>query len=221
MNWFKNVCLISSYQDHYAPFDSARIEVCKEALSATKSIAYYASTSCGNVDFDVNIDQFETVTSGLTARTLAAVRKALRDAKLTVDDVKGVVMVGGSTRMPQIQREVAKFFGRAPLTNLNPDEVVALGAAIQAAHARGLKVTGHLGSVTWPEALALGKVFQELPPWLIIYGIEGQNFGPGQEVSQEVAAAIPEAVRQIRREIQAWLGREPPKGHPPKTGEQS
>jgi len=66
------------------------------------------------------------------------------------------------------------------------------------------------------EALALGKVFQELPPWLIIYGIEGQNFGPGQEVSQEVEAAIPEAARRIRREIQAWLGQEPPK-----TGEQS
>ncbi len=61
------------------------------------------------------------------------------------------------------------------------------------------------------EALALGQVLQELPPWLIIYGIEGQNFGPGQEVSQEVAAAIPEAARRIRREIQMWLGRESPK----------
>ena len=58
------------------------------------------------------------------------------------------------------------------------------------------------------EALALGKVLQELPPVLIIYGIEGQNFGPGQEVSQEVEEAIPEAVRRIRREIQTWLGRE-------------
>jgi hydrogenase maturation protease len=71
------------------------------------------------------------------------------------------------------------------------------------------------------EALALGKVFQELPPFLVIYGIEGQNFGPGQEVSQEVEAAIPEAVRRIRREIQMWLGREPPRGHSPKIGEQS
>ena len=118
--------------------------VCKEALSATKSIAYYASTSCGNVDFDVNIEQFDAVTSGLTARTLAAVRKALPDAKLTVDDVKGVVMVGGSTRMPQIQREVAKFFGREPLTNLNPDEVVALGAAIQANQLAGNNTAGDL-----------------------------------------------------------------------------
>jgi hydrogenase maturation protease len=61
------------------------------------------------------------------------------------------------------------------------------------------------------EALALGKVLQELPPFLIIYGIEGQNFGPGQEVSQEVEEAIPEAVCRIRREIQTWLGQEKPK----------
>ena len=58
------------------------------------------------------------------------------------------------------------------------------------------------------EALALGHVFQELPPWLISYGIEGKTFGPGQEVSQEVEAAIPELVRRIKREIQAWLGEE-------------
>ena len=58
------------------------------------------------------------------------------------------------------------------------------------------------------EALALGRLFQELPPFLVIYGIEGQNFGPGQEVSQEVEAAIPEVVRRIRQEIQTWLGRD-------------
>jgi hydrogenase maturation protease len=58
------------------------------------------------------------------------------------------------------------------------------------------------------EALALGRLFQELPPALIIYGIEGKNFDPGQDVSPEVAAAIPEAARRIRREIQAWLGKD-------------
>jgi len=58
------------------------------------------------------------------------------------------------------------------------------------------------------EALALGRLFQELPPFLIIYGIEGKNFGPGQEVSQEVEEAIPEAARRIKGEIQEWLGRE-------------
>jgi molecular chaperone HscA len=60
------------------------------------------------------------------------VKRALRDAKMAPQDVKGVVLVGGATRMPQIRRAVGAFFGQPPLTNLNPDEVVALGAAIQA-----------------------------------------------------------------------------------------
>ena len=71
-------------------------------------------------------------------------RKALRDAKLAADEVKGVVMVGGSTRMPQIQQAVAQFFGQTPLTNLNPDEVVALGAAIQANQLAGNNPGGDL-----------------------------------------------------------------------------
>jgi molecular chaperone HscA len=72
------------------------------------------------------------------------VRKALRDARLTADEVQGVVLVGGSTRMPQIVRVVADYFGRAPLTNLNPDEVVALGAAIQANQLAGNNPSGDL-----------------------------------------------------------------------------
>ncbi len=58
------------------------------------------------------------------------------------------------------------------------------------------------------EALALGRLFQALPPVLIIYGIEGKNFDPGHKVSPEVAAAIPAAADRIRREIQAWLERD-------------
>jgi molecular chaperone HscA len=75
---------------------------------------------------------------------MTAVRKALRDAKLERDEIKGVVLVGGSTRMPQIRRAVAGFFGREPLTNLNPDEVVALGAAVQANQLAGNNATGDL-----------------------------------------------------------------------------
>ncbi|MDR7376762.1 molecular chaperone HscA [Rhodoferax ferrireducens] len=105
---------------------------CKEALSATDIVAISADLSSGNLRFDVKKSDFEAATAPLTARTMAAVRKALRDAKLGVDEVQGTVMVGGSTRMPQVQQAVAAFFGRPPLTNLNPDEVVALGAAIQA-----------------------------------------------------------------------------------------
>jgi molecular chaperone HscA len=68
----------------------------------------------------------------LVAKTLSPTRKALRDAGLSLEDIKGVVMVGGATRMPQIRHAVAEFFQQEPLTNLDPDKVVALGAAIQA-----------------------------------------------------------------------------------------
>jgi molecular chaperone HscA len=117
---------------------------CKEELSAAHCAACHACIGGENVKFEVVNEQFEKITTELTQRTIAAVRKALRDARLDRSDVKGVVMVGGSTRMPQIQRAVAEFFGRAPLTNLNPDEVVAVGAAIQANQLAGNNAGGDL-----------------------------------------------------------------------------
>ncbi|MCP6657978.1 Hsp70 family protein, partial [Klebsiella pneumoniae] len=68
----------------------------------------------------------------------------LRDAKVKPDEVKGVVMVGGSTRMPAVRDAVGAFFGQTPLTDLNPDEVVALGAAIQANQLAGNNAQGEL-----------------------------------------------------------------------------
>jgi molecular chaperone HscA len=117
---------------------------CKEALTATESVAYSVDSTRGNVQIDVNRADFYTATADLTKRTLSAVRKAMRDAQLSVDDVKGVVLVGGSTRMPQVQAAVEQFFQKPPLTNLNPDEVVALGAAIQANQLAGNNAAGDL-----------------------------------------------------------------------------
>lgn len=84
------------------------------------------------VDITLNSAKLKELTQHLISKTLNPTRKALRDAELAVEDIKGVVMVGGATRMPLVRHAVAEFFGQDPLTNLDPDKVVALGAAIQA-----------------------------------------------------------------------------------------
>ena len=84
------------------------------------------------IDNVLTQNEFYTLSNNLVQRTLQPMRKALRDAGLKVGDINGVVMVGGATRMPQVQRAVGEFFAQTPLTNLDPDKVVALGAAIQA-----------------------------------------------------------------------------------------
>ena len=122
----------------------AHARQCKEALSSEEIVTAEVELSTGSIDLSLNREQFEAATAALTARTVQAIKKALRDAKLSKDDIKGVVMVGGSTRMPQVRCAVGEFFGQDPLINLNPDEVVALGAAIQANQLAGNNPDGDL-----------------------------------------------------------------------------
>ncbi len=105
----------------------------KEALTEHEETRISATLSSGQIiDLRMKADTFFALTTGLVAKTLNATRKALRDAALSVVDVEGVVLVGGSTRMRHVRREVGEFFRREPLTDLDPDKVVALGAAMQA-----------------------------------------------------------------------------------------
>lgn len=84
------------------------------------------------VDVTLTAPQLIEVTEHLVSKTLSPTRKAMRDAKLSIEDINGVVLVGGATRMPHIRHAVQEYFQQEPLTNLDPDKVVALGAAIQA-----------------------------------------------------------------------------------------
>ncbi|MBI1174558.1 MAG: Fe-S protein assembly chaperone HscA [Sideroxydans sp.] len=110
-----------------------RSRAAKEELTEHAQTRITSVLGNGEVmDTTLTQQEYHDMTQNLVARTLQPVRRALRDAGLKVEDIKGVVMVGGATRMPQVQRAVAEFFRQVPLTNLDPDKVVALGAAMQA-----------------------------------------------------------------------------------------
>jgi molecular chaperone HscA len=127
--------------DLRALLDAARRA--KESLTDADTVTFAVQlSSASRVSLPLTRARFESLTRDLLERTLLATRRALRDARLTPEAVAGVVLVGGSTRMPQVAQAVAALFGRAPLTGLDPDRVVALGAAMQANLLAGNRAAG-------------------------------------------------------------------------------
>ena len=116
----------------------------KEALTDAERVTLSAALDAGALSVEVSRAQFDELALPLVNKTLLAVRRVLRDAKVGADEVQGTVMVGGSTRMPIVRRVVGELFGREVLTNLNPDEVVALGAAVQANQLAGNSADGEI-----------------------------------------------------------------------------
>ncbi|PMY42846.1 Fe-S protein assembly chaperone HscA [Pseudomonas sp. GW456-L14] len=110
----------------------------KEALTNTPSV----DVTYGAWSAPLTREAFDALIEPMVARSLKACRRAVRDSNVELEDVQAVVMVGGSTRVPRVREAVAEMFGRQPLTEIDPDQVVAIGAAIQADTLAGNKRDG-------------------------------------------------------------------------------
>lgn len=131
--WLLEQNHLSALSDQDSALLLALARLAKETLTEQDSTTIETTLSDGrHIRTTISRAQFQELTQSLVTKTIEPVKQALADANVSKQDIKGVIMVGGATRMHHVQQAVATFFGQTPLNNLNPDEVVALGAAMQA-----------------------------------------------------------------------------------------
>ena len=141
--WIIEQAKLSPLSDQDTSILMVKSREAKESLSSHAETHIDAALGSGEeVHLVLTAKKFVEITQHLVAKTITPSRKALRDAGLTVDDIDGVVLVGGSTRTPHVRKAVADFFQSTPLANIDPDKVVALGAAIQANLLAGNRSSG-------------------------------------------------------------------------------
>jgi len=141
--WISKEAALAPLSDEDTRILMVKAREAKELLSTKAEVSIDAVLNSGErVHLVLTAEIFDEITQHLVLKTLTPTRKALRDAELSVDDVDGVVLVGGATRMPSIRKAVGAYFETTPLANIDPDKVVALGAAIQANLLAGNRAPG-------------------------------------------------------------------------------